>query len=148
MLKFFGGYRYVSNHPFQQWLKNRELRISICWRHRKRLLLDGKSYLPKVKKELGEYVDGSRITAEIALRMRLDGDAINKPINTVYRESGWAARRTSPDDRLEYVKRITHVSFGSVETLTIAQRKAKEEMRKRNIARQEEASQCMRLLQE
>ena len=60
--------------------------------------------------------------------MRLDGYDINKSINTIYRESEWAVLRTSPEDRLEYVKRIAHVSFGTVGTLTIAQRKVEEEM--------------------
>ena len=137
----------IDIQPFKQWLKNKELRVSICWRHRKRLLPDWrakkftwsnifdfspdyKSYLQKAKKELGEHIDGSRIDAEIALRMRLDGYAINKSINTIYHESEWAALRTSPEDRLEYVKRIAHVSFGTVGTLTIAQRKAEEEMTK------------------
>ena len=135
----------IDIQPFKQWLKNRELRVSICWRHRKRLLPDWRTkkftwsnsfdfapdykfYLQKVKKELGEHVDGSRIDAEIALRMRLDGYDINKSINTIYRESEWATLRTSPEDRLEYVKRIAHVSFGTVGTLTIAQRKVEEEM--------------------
>ena len=137
----------IDIQPFKQWLKNRELRVSICWRHRKRLLPDWRTkkftwpnsfdfapdykfYLQKVKKELGEHVDGSRIDAEIALRMRLDGYDINKSINTIYRESEWAVLRTSPEDRLEYVKRIAHVSFGTVGTLTIAQRKVEEEMTK------------------
>ena len=137
----------IDIQPFKQWLKNRELRVSICWRHRKRLLPDWRTkkftwsnsfdfapdykfYLQKVKKELGEHVDGSRIDAEIALRMRLDGYDINKSINTIYRESEWATLRTSPEDRLEYVKRIAHVSFGTVGTLTIAQRKVEEEMTK------------------
>ena len=137
----------IDIQPFKQWLKNRELRVSICWRHRKRLLPDWRTkkftwsnsfdfapdykfYLQKVKKELGEHVDGSRIDAEIALRMRLDGYDINKSINTIYRESEWAVLRTSPEARLEYVKRIAHVSFGTVGTLTIAQRKVEEEMTK------------------
>ena len=134
----------IDFQPFERWLRTRELRGSICWRHRKRLLPDWrakkftwsnnfdfspdyKSYLEKVKKDLTEHIDGSRIDAEIALRMRLDGYEINKSINTIYRESEWAAQRTSPEDRLEYVKRVAHVSFGTVGTLTIAQRKAEEE---------------------
>ena len=138
----------IGNQSFGHWLRNKELRVSIGWRHRKRLFPDWrvkkftysnkfefspsyKSYLEKVKKELGEHIDGSRIDAEIALRMRLDGYDINKSINTIYRESEWAAQRASPESRLEYAKRIAHVSFGTVGTLTIAQRRAEEEMRKR-----------------
>jgi len=85
--------------------------------------------------KLGEHVEGLRIDAEIALRMRLDGYAINKSINIIYCEREWVALKTSPEDSLEYVKRIAHVSFGTVGILTIAQRKAEEEMTKRNISR-------------
>ena len=89
-----------------------------------------------MKKELGENSDGSRIDAEIALRMRLDGHDINTSINTIYHESEWAKLRTSREDRLEYVKCIARVSFGTVGDVAIAQRKAEEALRKRQQVQQ------------
>lgn len=79
--------------------------------------------------------------------MRLAGYAINKPINIIYHENEWAALRTSTENWLEYVKRIAHVSFGTVGTLAIAQRKAEEEKTKRNISRARRKPKNTRTLQ-
>jgi len=53
-----------------------------------------KHYLEKGSKKLGEK-DGSRIDAEITLRMRLDGYDASTSINTILNESEWAKQRTT-----------------------------------------------------
>ena len=88
---------------------------------------------------MGEYADGSRIDAEIALRMRLDGHDVNTSINTILNESEWAKLRTSREERLEYASRIARVSFGTVGDVAIAKMKAEGERRKRNTSRTEES---------
>ena len=99
-------------------------------------------YLQKAQKKLGENADGSRIDAEIALRMRLDGYDVNTSINTILNESKWAKLRTTREERLEYASRIARVSFGTVGDVTIARLKAEEERRKRNTSRTEESEGC------
>ena len=98
-----------------------------------------KGICKRLKRKLGENADGSRIDAEIALRMRLDGYDINTSINTILAESEWAKLRTTREERLEYASRIARVSFGTVGDVTIAKQKAEEERRKRSISRSEES---------
>ena len=143
----------IKIHTFRSWLKKKNLRAAHFWRHRKNIPPDWdfkkisfeKSYasrpdyqqfLEKVRKEFPERADGSRIDARIAQRMRMDGHDANTTINTIYRESEWAKLRASKEDRLEYVSRVAHVSFGTVGTLAIAQMKAEEEMKKRQEVQQ------------
>ncbi len=144
--------RRTSIHTFKHWFSQKASKKAVLWRLRKKLtpnlrverftfpkIFDCRpyyeQYLETEKKELGENADGSRIDAEIALQMRLDGHDINASISTIYHESEWAKLRTSREDRLEYVKCIARVSFGVVGDVAIAQRKA-EEMRKREVTRQ------------
>ena len=146
--------RYTGIHTFKHWFSQKASKNAVLWRLRKKLTPSFRvekftfpkisdfrpyyeQYLEKVKKELGENADGSRIDAEIALRMRLDGHDINTSINTIYHESEWAKLRTLREDRLEYVKCIARVSFGTVGDVTIAKRK--EELRKRNTSRSEKS---------
>ena len=143
----------TGTHSFKHWFSQKASRKSVLWRLRKKLTPSLRvekfafsktsdfqpyyeQYLAKVKNELGENADGSRIDAEIALRMRLDGHDINTSINTIYHESEWAKLRTSREDRLEYVKCIARVSFGTVGDVAIAQRKDEEAVRKRQAALQ------------
>ncbi len=99
-------------------------------------------YLQKAQKKLGEHADGSRIDAEIALRMRLDGYDVNTSINTILNESKWAEQRTTREAKLEYASRIARASFGTVGDVTIARLKVEEERRKRNTSRTEESEGC------
>ena len=139
--------RRTSPHSFKHWFSQKASRKAVLWRLRKKLNPSLRvekfafpknydfrpcyeQYLEKVKKELGENADGSRIDAEIALRMRLDGHDINASINTIYHESNWAKLRTSQEERLEYVSRIARVSFGTVGDVAIAQRKVETEIKK------------------
>ena len=139
--------RRTSPHSFKYWFSQKASRKAVLWRFRKKLNPSLRvekfafpknydfrpcyaQYLEMVKKELGENADGSRIDAEIALRMRLDGHDINASINTIYHESNWAKLRTSREDRLEYAKCIARVSFGSVGDVAIAQRKVEPERKK------------------
>jgi len=96
-------------------------------------------YLKKAQKKLGEHADGSRIDAEIALLMRLDGYDINTSINTILNESKWAEQRTTREAKLEYASRIARVSFGTRGDVTIAKMKTEEERRKRSTSRKEES---------
>ena len=145
--------RRIRPHTFKHWFSQKASKKAVLWRLRKKLtpslrvdrftfpkISDFRpyyeQYLETVKKELGENADGSRIDAEIALRMRLDGHDINTSINTIYRESEWARLRTSREDRLEYVSRIARVSFGTVGDVTIAKRKEEEELRAKQQAQQ------------
>ena len=145
--------RRTRPHTFKHWFSQKASKKAVLWRLRKKLtpslrvdrftfskISDFRpyyeQYLETVKKELGENADGSRIDAEIALRMRLDGHDINTSINTIYHESEWAKLRTSREDRLEYVKCIARVSFGTVGDVAIAQRKAEEALRKRQQVQQ------------
>lgn len=146
----------IETQSFRHWLALNGSRKSILWRQRKRRIpglhiekftFSGTSdfrpyyegYLQKAQKKLGEHSDGSRIDAEIALRMRLDGYDINTSINTILAESEWAKLRTTREERLEYASRIARVSFGTVGDVTIAKQKAEEERRKRSISRSEES---------
>ncbi|MBR6624880.1 MAG: relaxase/mobilization nuclease domain-containing protein [Mailhella sp.] len=146
----------IETQSFRHWLALNGSRKSILWRQRKRRIpglhiekftFSGTSdfrpyyegYLQKAQKKLGEHSDGSRIDAEIALRMRLDGYDINTSINTILAESEWAELRTTREERLEYASRIARVSFGTVGDVTIAKQKAEEERRKRSISRSEES---------
>ena len=143
----------IETQSFRQWLSQNGSRKSILWRQRKRLIPGlhiekftfsrtsdfrpyYEGYLKKVQKELGEHADGSRMDAEIALRMRLDGYDVNTSINTILNESKWAEQRTTREERLEYASRIARVSFGTRGDVTIAKMKAEEEMRKRNTIQQ------------
>jgi len=140
--------RRTGPHSFKHWFTQKASRKAVLWRLRKKLtpslrvekftfskisdfLPYYEQYLEAAKKVLGENADGSRIDAEIALRMRLDGHDINASINTIYHESEWAKLRTSREDRLEYVKCIARVSFGTVGDVTIVQRKAEENIKKK-----------------
>ncbi|MBQ8173424.1 MAG: relaxase/mobilization nuclease domain-containing protein [Mailhella sp.] len=146
----------IETQSFRRWLARNGSRKSILWRQRKRLIPGlhiekftfsrtsdfrpyYEGYLQKAQKKLGEHSDGSRIDAEIALRMRLDGYDINTSINTILAESEWAKIRTTREERLEYASRIARVSFGTVGDVTIAKQKAEEERRKRSIPRSEES---------
>jgi len=146
----------IETQSFRSWLARNGSRKSILWRQRKRLIpglhiekftFSGTSdfrpyyegYLKKAQKKLGEHADGSRIDAEIALRMRLDGYDINTSINTILNESKWAEQRTTREAKLEYVSRIARVSFGTVGDVAIAKQNAEEERRKRNTSRTEES---------
>ena len=146
----------IETQSFRHWLALNGSRKYILWRQRKRRIpglhiekftFSGTSdfrpyyegYLQKAQKKLGEHSDGSRIDAEIALRMRLDGYDINTSINTILAESEWAKLRTTREERLEYASRIARVSFGTVGDVTIAKQKAEEERRKRSISRSEES---------
>ena len=146
----------IETQSFRHWLARNGSRKSILWRQRKRLISGlhiekftfsrtsdfrpyYEGYLQKAQKKLGEHSDGSRIDAEIALRMRLDGYDINTSINTILAESEWAKLRTTREERLEYASRIARVSFGTVGDVTIAKQKAEEERRKRSISRSEES---------
>ena len=148
---------HIENQSFGQWLSRNGSRKSILWRLRKRLILGVPiekftfsrtsdfrpyydAYLEKVQNELGEHADGSRIDAEIALRMRLDGYDVNTSINTILNESAWAKQRTTRMDRLEYASRIARVSFGTRGDVTIAKMKAEEVMRKKASPQSGEAS--------
>ena len=143
----------TGTHSFKHWFSQKASRKSVLWRLRKKLTPSLRvekfafsktsdfqpyyeQYLAKVRNELGKNSDGSRIDAEIALRMRLDGHDINTSINTIYHESEWAKLRTSREDRLEYVSRIARVSFGTVGDVAIAQRKEEEAVRKRQADQQ------------
>jgi len=143
----------IETQSFMQWLSQNGSRKSILWRQRKRLIPGlhiekftfsrtsdfrpyYEGYLKKVQKELGEHADGSRMDAEIALRMRLDGYDVNTSINTILNESKWAEQRTTREERLEYASRIARFSFGTRGDVTIAKMKAEEEMRKRNTIQQ------------
>ena len=143
----------IETQSFRSWLARNGSRKSILWRQRKRLLPGlhiekftfsktsdfrpyYEGYLQKAQKKLGEHTDGSRIDAEIALRMRLDGYDINTSINTILAESEWAKLRTTREERLEYASRIARVSFGTVGDVAIAQRKDEEAVRKRQAALQ------------
>ncbi len=151
--------RRTSPLSFKHWFSQKALRKSVLWRLRKKLTPSlqiekftfpkisdfrpyYKQYLETAKKKLAEHADGSRIDAEIALRMRLDGYDINTSINTILAESEWAKLRTTREERLEYASRIARVSFGTVGDVTIATRKAEEEMRK-NTSRLEESEGYM-----
>ena len=148
----------IETQAFRQWLSRNGSRKSILWRLRKRIIPGSHIekfafsttsdfrpyydvYLEKVQKELGEHADGSRIDAESALRMRLDGYDTNTAINTILRESEWAKQRTTREDRFEYASRIARVSFGTVGDVTIAKRKTEEDMRKRVSHQDEKASE-------
>ena len=98
-----------------------------------------KGICKRLKRKLGENADGSRIDAEIALRMRLDGYDVNTSINTILNESKWAEQRTTREAKLEYASRIARASFGTVGDVTIARLKVEEERRKRSISRSEES---------
>ncbi len=149
----------IETQSFRQWLSRNGSRKSILWRQRKRLTPGlhiekftfsrtsdfrpyYEGYLKTALKKLGEHSDGSRIDAEIALRMRQDGHDINASINIIYRESEWAKLRTSREDRREYASRIARVSFGTVGDVAIAKQKAEEERRKRNTSRTEASEGC------
>ena len=146
----------IETQSFRSWLSRNGSRKSILWRQRKRLLpglhiekftFTGTSdfrpyyegYLQKAQKKLGENADGSRIDAEIALRMRLDGYDVNTSINTILNESKWAEQRTTREAKLEYASRIARVSFGTRGDVTIAKMKTEEERRKRSTSRKEES---------
>ena len=146
----------TGTHSFKHWFSQKASRKSVLWRLRKKLTPSLRvekfafsktsdfqpyyeQYLAKVKNELGENADGSRIDAEIALRMRLDGYDVNTSINTILNESKWAKLRTTREERLEYASRIARVSFGTRGDVTIAKQKAEEERRKRSISRSEES---------
>ena len=144
----------IETQSFRRWLARNGSRKSILWRQRKRLLpglhiekftFTGTSdfrpyyegYLQKAQKKLGEHADGSRIDAESALRMRLDGYDVNTSINTILNESKWAEQRTTREAKLEYASRIARVSFGTIGDVTIARLKA-EDVCEREVARQTE----------
>ena len=149
----------IETQSFRHWLARNGSRKSILWRQRKRLISGlhiekftfsrtsdfrpyYEGYLQKAQKKLGERADGSRIDAEIALRMRLDGYDVNTSINTILNASKWAVQRTTREAKLEYASRIARVSFGTVGDVTIARLKAEEERRKRNTSRSEESEGC------
>ena len=149
----------IETQSFRRWLAQNGSRKSILWRQRKRLIpglhiekftFSGISdfrpyyegYLQKAQKKLGEHADGSRIDAEIALRMRLDGYDVNTSINTILNESKWAEQRTTREVKLEYASRIARVSFGTVGDVAIAKQKAEEEMRKKVVASRTDRETC------
>ena len=149
----------IETQSFRHWLALNGSRKSILWRQRKRLIPGlhiekftfsrtsdfhpyYEGYLEKAQKKLGELADGSRIDAEIALRMRLDGYDVNTSINTILNESEWAKLRTSREERLEYASRIARVSFGTVGDVAIAKQKAEEEMRKKVVASRTDRENC------
>jgi len=146
----------IETQSFWHWLARNGSRKSILWRQRKRLIPGVpiekftflrtsdfrpyyEGYLQKAQKKLGEHADGSRIDAEIALWMRLDGYDVNTSINTILNESKWAKQRTTREAKLEYAIRIARVSFGTVGDVAIAKQNAEEERRKRNTSRTEES---------
>ncbi len=147
----------IETQFFRSWLAQNGSRKSILWRQRKRLIPGlhiekftfsrtsdfrpyYEGYLQKAQKKLGEHTDGSRIDAEIALRMRLDGYDVNTSINTILNESKWAKQRTTREAKLEYASRIARVSFGTRGDVTIAKMKAEEVMRKKASPQSGEAS--------
>ncbi|MBR6674121.1 MAG: hypothetical protein IKL39_05305, partial [Mailhella sp.] len=149
----------IETQSFRSWLARNGSRKSILWRQRKRLLPGlhiekftfsktsdfrpyYEGYLKKAQKKLGEHADGSRIDAEIALRMRLDGYDVNTSINTILNESKWAEQRTTREAKLEYASRIARVSFGTVGDVAIAKQKTEEEMRKKVVASRTDRENC------
>jgi len=157
-VKTQGGPR-IETQSFRLWLARDGSRKSILWRQRKRLIpglhiekftFSGISdfrpyyegYLQKAQKKLGEHADGSRIDAEIALLMRLDGYDINTSINTILAESEWAKLRTTREAKLEYASRIASVSFGTVGDVAITKQKLEEKMRKKVVASRTDRENC------
>ena len=153
------GIPCIETQSFRHWLALNGSRKSILWRQRKRLIPGlhiekvtfsktsdfhpyYEGHLQKAQKKLGEHTDGSRIDAEIALLMRLDGYDINTSINTILNESKWAEQRTTREAKLEYASRIARVSFGTRGDVTIAKMKTEEEMRKKVVASRTDRENC------
>ena len=99
----------------------KDLRKSALWRHRRKISPDApiekfsfteaygtslvyEEYRKKAERELGNGIDGSMIDASFAMRMRLDGHAKGDAINAIYRNSPWAAERSTREDKIEYVQ--------------------------------------------
>ena len=106
---------------FRLWLMQKDMRKSALWRHRRKIRPDApiekfsftkaygtslvyEEYRKKAERELGNGIDGSMIDATVAMRMRLDGHAKGDAINAIYRNSPWAAERSTREDKIEYVQ--------------------------------------------
>ena len=139
----------------------KDLRKSALWRHRRKISPDApiekfsftkaygtslvyEEYRKKAERELGNGIDGSMIDATVAMRMRLDGHAKGDAINAIYRNSPWAAERSTREDKIEYVQTIARVSYGALGDMTIARLNAEEVRRKRQAVRREKEFFCGR----
>jgi len=139
---------------FRLWLMQKDMRKSALWRHRRKIRPDApiakfsftkayetslvyEEYRKKAEQELGNGIDGSMIDATVAMRMRLDGHAKGDAINAIYRNSPWAAERSTREDKIEYVQTIARVSYGALGDVTIARMQAEEVRRKRQTTRWE-----------